>query len=340
MAGDTVPIGQKLGETQPQTTSKTQKFVNSAPTPGSNDTRFPGIPTTLTSSPTPKITGYHVQKELAPSPRPDPNNGGFTGDRDATSRTPNSSDGNSGTDDDGFTVVTHRKKKSKITPDLVKSKQHLFGVVLARTCKKSSHIPIEDIQNLFTIIASFDSEAILVASNKDLTNAHWASQLGSNATDNLNDFLNLRTTSWGRWIDNHQRTTLSFYLASNTISSVTTLKGKSLIKQYLQNGHCTMNVTYLHESRAKLLGFFQGKDPKHTHRNDILQRISAHLQKHAQAQTPIPLHVITTTEQGTNILGLLVGSTDAPAVEEILATDPFPDVQVILKSWSRSDPDQ
>lgn len=239
-------------------------------------------------------------------------------------------------DDDGFIEVKSRKKTSKATPDLVKKKQYLFGVNIKRIRQGSSQISESDIRNLFQLISHLDPNAVIVGADKKMDTAQWAAVLGATTRMDYTTLLDLKTTNWGRAIDGLKRTTFSFWCASDIIPSVAKLRQADKIQAYLAAGKCTMSVTYLHESRAKVVAYLQGKSPIHTNRDIMTTRLANHIHQVSPDAHSIPIHVAVFNELGVNILGILVGQSDYSAVDKILKDNPFPHIQLIHHSWKRS----
>jgi hypothetical protein len=102
-------------------------------------------------------------------------------------------------------------------------------------------------------------------------------------------------------------------------------------------GRISMNTTNLTESRSKVIGYFEGKDPKHTFRQAMADRMFNHIKEHSEK--PIPVNVIQSNEGGQPSLAFVVGSKDANMVEQLLQEHPFPNMDIIFHSWKRKNPE-
>ena len=155
----------------------------------------------------------------------------------------------------------------------------------------------------------------------------------------FNGFLDIRTTTWGANSANTKRTTLSFWIASDIITpGLKELRTNLSLKEFLFRGSCKHNPTTLTESRTKVVAYFEGKDPKHTHRDTMADRISTHINSFSKGDTPIPLKVIPIMEKDKSMLAIVVGSQDQRMVETILEHHKFPDLELIMQSWKRKQP--
>ena len=98
-----------------------------------------------------------------------------------------------------------------------------------------------------------------------------------------------------------------------------------------------MTQTTLHKLRSKIVAYFEGKDPRHTHRLTLAARIADHIHHHG---AHVPVNVVPVTESGYNILALAVGAKDALEVEKLLTQHKFPDLELFMHSWKRKSKDE
>lgn len=234
---------------------------------------------------------------------------------------------------DGFTTVGSKKSSKSVGPTHVKTRQYLFGVHISRTCAVDSRINSVDLANMFRLIGNLDSNAIILPATRDSTIARKATSIAKSTGMNFVDFLDIQTTNWGRPSEQTKRTTLSFWIASDKISGVAKLRDNNNFKAFLISGKCSMAPTHLHESRSKVVAYLEGKDPKHTHRETLRERIGDHIYSHLPAD--IPINIVTARENGIQLLAIATGSKDAAPLEEFLNTHPLDGLGLIFHSWKR-----
>ena len=219
-------------------------------------------------------------------------------------------------------------------------KNFIQGVQISRTKDVDSTIHTTDIKNLFELIHDVDKEAMIMQPNKTAKQAQPITWMFQKATGiDFKSFLDISTTNWGRPQDNKKRTTFSFWICSNVIEfGLQALRTNVKIQSYLQYGGCVMNSTNLRESKSKIVAYLQGKDPRHTHRITMAQRITDEILAPLQATVPIACNIITTNINGYRILAIAVGSKDANQVENYLAEHSDEELTMILHKWKRTNP--
>lgn len=319
------------------------KMGNSTGHNSQNGTEAPGIPATDTPRTDNKNMDLDIgtaapashQHNSANGPNPESTAGQITDKSDAAMDV----DGPG----DGFMEVNKKKGAKTVDPLSVIAKKHQFGVQIARTCTGDSRISNEDLSNLFQLIANIDSNALILPANKIASNAKKATSLSKSQRMDYITYLDIQTTAWGRPSDQKKRTTLSFWIASDEIHGVKALRDNHLFKAFLMSGKCSMSETHLTESRSKIIAYFEGKDPKHTHRLTLQSRVTNHisLQLHNQGiSQSMPVNVVSALENGIAILAIAAGSKDAINLEHMLTDHPIPGLGLIFHSWKRKQKDE
>ena len=235
---------------------------------------------------------------------------------------------------DGFTLVG--KPKPIVSPDDKK----LIGIQMNRTVTGDSRIGRDDIANFFSIVESIDPNAIVFSANKNVTKPISVKRMQSMMPMDLYGFLDIKTTEWGRKDSGQRKTTLSFWLYTHVIKeNIKELRQDERIQQFLSNGKCWLQPTRLTESRSRVIAYIEGKNPMHTYKTELADRLSHHLifckgnDKHQE----IPVNIFPTRINGIPILAVAVGEKDAGRTEQMLKGSPFEDLDLIMHSWKRQD---
>jgi hypothetical protein len=93
---------------------------------------------------------------------------------------------------------------------------------------------------------------------------------------------------WGKPDQNKTKLSFSFYLASDVIQShLGKLRQNPTFAHYLHVSGLNMASHALLETNSKQIGFFLGKSPAHTWREDISSRMNIHLAAN-MPKKPIP----------------------------------------------------
>ena len=240
---------------------------------------------------------------------------------------------------DGFLPVKTNPTSQDKLATAIQKKRYQMGVQITRTVSGDSRICTEDLTLLFRLLSNIDSSAFIIPASKDVNQAKPISKMTQLLRMDFNGYLDIQTTTWGPTSANTKRTTLSFWIASDTITpGLKELRDNLPLKEFLFSGSCRLNPTTLTESRTKVVAYFEGKDPKHTHRDTMAERISAHLNSFSKGDNPIPVKVIPIMEKDQSMLAVVVGSRDQRMVETILEKHKFPDLELIMQSWKRKQP--
>ena len=243
---------------------------------------------------------------------------------------------NTKTDDGtGFTTVGKMVKPI----DLLAAKQHRTGVLISRETPSKAPYHVEDLQCCFDIIQQIDPKAIVLNHMNDSNSARLISALaGPNMTSmDYNGFCDIQTFPWGNPREGKFKTTMLFWIASDIITgTLKELRDDSNFKEMLRLGNCRVQPSTLHESRSRMIGLFMGKDPAHSNRHELRQRMEMHLQLNSGSKESVQVNVVPFTEFGVRTLGFAVGLRHEAKVKKILANHPFTELDVILNAWKRS----
>ena len=240
-------------------------------------------------------------------------------------------------DDDGFTTVS---KKSTIAY-LLASKYCRAGVWITRQTTNKQPYHLDDLKCIFECIQQIDPQAVILNHSKDPCSARMIADLvGSNMTAmDYNGFCDIQTIPWGKPQEGRYKTTLLFWIASNIItSSLKALRDDSNFQEFLRLGNCTLQSSTLLESRSRMIGLFMGKDPNHTNRKELSERIMQHLKQYA-GSADIPVNIVPFTEYGVKTLGFTVGLKHEVKVRKALEAHPFEAIDIIFNTWKRSNPE-
>ena len=221
------------------------------------------------------------------------------------------------------------------------NKATVVGVLITRILPRDSRFSVDDIQFLFRLISHVDPEAMVMNHKMTFRTARKVQALASKtlARMDYNGLMDIQSTPWGSRAERKSRSTMLFWIASDVIRpNLRELREDSNIQAYLKECHCTMTSTTLKESRSKVIGLFEGKDPRHSNRHELSARISTHLQTYGKGhdKRPIPVHVTSLNESGVPVLGFAVGISDSARVRAILRDHPFTMTGIILHDWKRT----
>jgi len=203
-----------------------------------------------------------------------------------------------------------------------------------------------DLQQLLMAISEVDAQATIRnhASNPQTTKlpSDFASDNNTNNTYKL--YMDHQTQPWGKPAAKRERSQLSFYIQSTVIRpGLKELRKNPTIEKYLEISGCTMDSHELHQTTSKVIGYFSGKDPKHTYRKELASRLMTHLQTHNQQQV-IPAQVILArvlvNKSYVRMCALTVGDDDSQTASSILQEHSPPLLDILHHSWIRSNPEQ
>jgi hypothetical protein len=268
----------------------------------------------------------------------------------------------------------HVQKEDARRETLVKIKKNLSGVLLSKI-GPSTNSPIytEDIQRIISHVFSVDKTALILPHNKNPTQALNRKQFEMIETadyfENMSDmeykkFFDIQIENWGHRREDVWKTNMSFYIASDVIEQdLKKLRGNSSMESTLTELSLRMSSTTLHESTDEAIGFFLGKSQQHTWRDDLVDRVTLHLQKSQRLQhvaedgkpninnnisanlpETIPLsaklRTITTNEVQADVITLFAGKSDAKQVKNLLEQHPFYEIEIVPYSIKRTHPEE
>jgi hypothetical protein len=200
-----------------------------------------------------------------------------------------------------------------------------------------------DIKELFAIIESIDPKAEIRNHANDAKTTRPIKELTTNQRNDFNAYLDVHTFAWGKPTDNKEKTMFSFYVLSEEISSnLEELRNNTRMKKYQQSGNCQIQPHDLEETRSTVLGYFQGKDVNHTHRDELTERFYNHLNPPLQRDIPIKIikqDVVTKEGLKVKMCAVLIGKSQLDRVTKYLGDKPFPDVNFIFHRTRNTDPE-
>ena len=240
-------------------------------------------------------------------------------------------------DEDGEFIPVGKRSKD----DFQIGSNTFVGVNLRRS-GEDPRFNKDDLEVLFQIVQSVDPNAMILNAKGDCGKAKKLRTMIKMSGIDMTTFLDLKTIPWGAKQDNKKQTTLQFWLSSSVIGEgLQELRQSPAFRQYLQAaGNCSMGSTMLCESRHRLIGYFEGKNPRHTYRKELALRVSNHLSLNSSnPEKKWPVQVVATRVSNVSVLAMLVGEKDSKMAASILEKHPFPDVEIILNSWKKRDND-
>jgi hypothetical protein len=254
--------------------------------------------------------------------------------------------------EDGFTAV--KDNKSTIAA-AVENKAYRTGLLfIGHQSSNEAGITEQDLSALFGGMADMDTEAVIIPHNNDPKHAKCITEM--KAVKNYSPMIDIHTTPWGSPSDNKSQLSFSFYIASNTMESLRTIKEHPFMVKFLKLSGFKLRAHQLHESKTKVLGYFMGKSVIHTNRDDVKERFTSHINcrldslrhspDHKTKCYPktIPIQIINQYPKQDGVeaeaLGLVCGANDHALLEKILTKDPFRPLDIIMHSWKKSNPDE
>jgi hypothetical protein len=203
----------------------------------------------------------------------------------------------------------------------------------------------EEIKGLIGLIAEVDPSAKLLAHNITKTGGGLITKFKAMNSDNYANFFDIRGETWGHAREEKRRTCMSFYLETSVVSkSLRELFSYDPLKNALKTRNIRMTTHCLHESLDAEVGFFMGKSPKYTWRDDLATRIQDHLKISIEGNPMIPVsvrnHVVKDGDDEIDVVSLFVGSRDYSTVTSTLKRNLFQGCEIVLKSLKRGNPDK
>ena len=246
-----------------------------------------------------------------------------------------------------WTTIPHaKKKKATQTGDSSHQVTHEFGLAFERTTK-GNNWSTDDLLLILQTIQAHDPKAMLSnADNK--TKPTLATAILHKAQKDIpwfTKFTAMKTLTWGKPSDGTTKIVFSFWLTSSIIKKdLAQLRMDSDFTEMLKGTNTYMKVTKLLEPHSKIVGYFLGKDIIHTNRDDITNRLAAHITQYSQTTWKPALDVLNTTVLGkghnTRMVTLVVGNTDYQGVLDILTQQPMETLSFLDHRTKRQDINQ
>jgi len=182
-----------------------------------------------------------------------------------------------------WTLVTAAHKKAPADPTTSHSSQE-FGLAFERITK-GNNWSTDDLLLILQTIQAHDPKAMLSnADNK--TKPTLATAILHKAQKDIpwfTKFTAMKTMTWGKPSDSTTKIVFSFWLTSSIIKKdLAQLRMDSDFTEMLKGTNTYMKVTKLLEPHSKIAGYLLGKDIIHTNRDDITNRLAAHITKYSQ----------------------------------------------------------
>jgi len=242
-----------------------------------------------------------------------------------------------------WTLVTNPHKKASPTASYDGQE---FGLAFERTTK-GNNWSTDDLLLILQTIQAHDPKAML-SSADNKTKPTLATAILHKAQKDIpwfTKFTAMKTMTWGKPSDGTSKIVFSFWLTSTIIKKdLAQLRMDSDFTEMLKGTNTYMKVSKLLEPHSKIVGYFLGKDIIHTNRDDITNRLVAHVIKHSQTQWTPAFDVVNTTVLGkghnTRMVTLVVGNTDYQGVLDILTQQPMETLSFLDHRTKRQDINQ
>jgi len=224
------------------------------------------------------------------------------------------------TNESHWTIVTNISKKDLANTTANHTNQE-FGLAFERTTK-SNNWSTEDLLLILQTIKTHDPKAMLSSADNKTKPTLVTAILHKAQKDTpwFTKFTAMKTMIWGKPTDGTTKIVFSFWLTSTIIKKdLAQLRMDSAdFTEMLKGTNTYMKVTKILEPHSKIVGYFLGKDIIHTNRDDITNRLAAHIIKHSQTHWTPALDVLNTTVLGkghnTRMVTLVVGNSDYQGV--------------------------
>ena len=241
-----------------------------------------------------------------------------------------------------WTLVTNNTKKP-LASTTCTTPSHEFGLAFDRTTK-GNNWSTADLLLILQTIQAHDPKAML-SSADNKTRPTLVTAILHKAQKDIpwfTKFTAMKTMTWGKPSDGTTKIVFSFWLTSTIIKKdLAQLRMDSDFTEMLKGTNTYMKVTKLHEPHSKIVGYFLGKDIIHTNRDDITNRLAAHITKYSQTHWTPALDVLNTTVLGkghnTRMVTLVVGNSDYQGVLDILTQQPMESLSFLDHRTKRQD---
>ena len=232
---------------------------------------------------------------------------------------------------------------SNNSPADVSHKKYRFGLSISRIAAiEEGGLTPNEVTSFFSCLSELDPQCMILNHKNDTNKATPVSDMMKCQRLYLEPFVDYSTIRWGKPTENKTRTSILFYVASDLIPpNINMLRQHESFDSIIRAGKCTVQKTCLHQAQAKTLGYFGGKDPQHTNRDELAHRLSQHLEKYSTRFLPVQVIAsnVINKQHTTRMCTVLVGAKDLEAAQKILKTHPLPTPEFILHSWKRSFPE-
>ena len=211
------------------------------------------------------------------------------------------------------------------------NKDRVFGVRVSREGKRGhTTFTKTDLKILMKLIANVDPEVLFFNHQAKERSVESATSIQALHGVDWTGRLDMQSEPWGRPSDNRERTNICFYILSNKIGkNLRELRDDNKIKQWMNLGKCVMNQTRLMESQNTVIMDVMDKDPNHTHRDALAERIESWISTHNGGRK-IPVNVVTIPSgSGGRVVAISVGKTDEKQATKILQEHPEPCLQMV-----------
>ena len=224
-------------------------------------------------------------------------------------------------------------------------RKHRFGLKLVRDHPNSqSGYSMNDMKRMLVIIKNIDPLAVVLDHNNDPKSAIPITTLiGDLATkpQDLKAKFDMTTKQWGKRQESKDRTQMVIYLTSDVITpDMKALRENTEMATFMGKGNIRLASTRLHSSDSKCVAYVFGKEPDHTYRDEMANRLECFLEEHGSTVSVMcNTQRLKGKEYDTSMVGIFVATMDFTTVKSLLMQHEHPEFQFLYHDQKRLDID-
>jgi hypothetical protein len=198
-----------------------------------------------------------------------------------------------------------------------------------------------DIVEFLEVIQKIDSKATIYNSANQPKSAIPINSVSN--IKNCTEYFNITTNTWGKRSEDKERTVWTCYVQSDIIKpGLRELRDNVKIQKILGAGKCTIYPHSLLQSQSAVAGYIFGKDPKHTNRKELENRLKQHFAGKNLAYPPFQIDTsnVKVSSSTTKICTIFVGRNDEDKMKKMLQNYPCKYLEVVSASVKRNKPNE
>jgi hypothetical protein len=147
------------------------------------------------------------------------------------------------------------------------------------------------------------------------------------AIKNCKEYFDICTTNWGNPSDKKDRTVWSCYIQSKVLRpGFRDLRDDDHIQAILKDGNCVLHHHSLSQSQVVAVGYVFGKNPKHTHRRELEDRLQRYFSEAVPDETVPSFQIepsrVNIGKAQLNMCTIFVGKKDETKMTNLLNDHP------------------